>query len=141
MSYVKHFKRLNGAFSLAVLRTVTTDTAISPIFTKKEPALEADPCLFIAFQYEEECERLFIVAKIQDSRRLNECSAQRKMRPRVHKYPEIFENGFFFRRFSLPFTRKRRFRTPKKAGFRESFKTPAYRFFVEGPKNGSFRIR
>ena len=95
MSYVKHFKRLNGALPLAVLRTVTTETAVSPIFTKKEPALEADPCLFIALQYEEECERLFIVAKIQDSRRLNECSAQRKMRPRVHKYPDIFENGFF----------------------------------------------
>ena len=80
---------------MAVLRTVTTETAVSPIFTKKEPALEADPCLFIALQYEEECERLFIVAKIQDSPRLNECSAQRKMRPRVHKYPDIFENGFF----------------------------------------------
>ena len=82
MSYVKYFKRLNGALSLVVLPTVTSETAVSRNFTKKEPALEADPCLFIALQYEEECERLFTVAKIQDSRRLNECSGQRKMRPR-----------------------------------------------------------
>ena len=61
----KHFKRLNGALSLAVLRTVTTETAVSRIFTKKEPALEADPYLFIALQYEEECERLFIVVKFK----------------------------------------------------------------------------
>ena len=90
MSYVKHFKRLNGALSLAVLPTVTSETAVSRNFTKKEPALEADPCL-----HEEECERLFTVAKLQDSRRLNDCLAQRKMRPRVHKYPDIFENGVF----------------------------------------------
>ena len=83
---------------MAVLRTVTTETAVSPIFTKKEPALEADPCLFIALQYEEECERLFIVAKIQDSRRLNECSAQRKMRPRVQSI-RTFLKTVFFRRF------------------------------------------
>ena len=67
---------------MAVLPTVTSETAVSRNFTKTEPALEAHPCLFIALQYEEECERLFTVAKIQDSRRLNECPAQRKMRPR-----------------------------------------------------------
>jgi len=81
---------------LAVLRTVATETAVSRIILKIKPALEADPCLFIALQYEEEYERLFIVAKIQDSRRLNECSAQRKMRPFVRKYLDIFENGVFF---------------------------------------------
>ena len=84
VSYVKQFKRLNGALSLAVLRTVATGTAVSRIFTKKEQALEADPCLFITLRCEEECERLFIVAKIQHGRRLNECSAQRKLRPRPH---------------------------------------------------------
>ena len=81
---------------MAVFRTVATETAVSRIILKREPALEADPCLFIALQYEEEYERLFIVAKIQDSRRLNESSAQRKMRPFVHRYPDIFENGVFF---------------------------------------------
>ena len=95
---------------MAVLPTVTSETAVSRNFTKKEPALEADPCLFIALQYEEECERLFTVPKIQDSRRLNECSAQRKMGPR----PLV--SGHFFLRFSLPFTRKRPFRTSKKQG-------------------------
>ena len=100
---------------MVFLPTVTSETAVSRNFTKKEPALEADPCLFIALQYEEECERLFTVAKIQDSRRLNECSAQRKMRPR----PLVsghFRKRSFFLRFSLPFTRKRPFRTSKKQG-------------------------
>ena len=80
---------------MAVFRTVDMETAVSRIILKIEPVLEADTCLFIALHYEEEYERLFIVAKIQDSRRLNECSVQRKMRPFLHKYPDFFENGVF----------------------------------------------
>ena len=57
-----------------------TQTAVSRTFIKIQPTSEVDTCLFDSLEYEEECERLFIVAKIQDDRRLNERSAQRKMR-------------------------------------------------------------
>ena len=53
------------------------------------------------------------------------------VRPRYTRNPYIFENGDFFIRFSLPSTRKRRFRGPKNAGFQKRppkiFEKPASR--------------
>ena len=52
VSYVKQFKRLNGALSLAVLRTVATETAVSRI-------------IFIALQYEEESKGFLLSQKFR----------------------------------------------------------------------------
>ena len=53
----------------------------------------------------------------------------------LHTNPYIFENGDFFIRFSLPSTRKRRFRGPKNAGFQKRspkiFEKPASRLNVD----------
>ena len=49
----------------------------------------------------------------------------------VHTYPDKFENGDFFLRFNLPFTRKFLFRAQKRSPERRFFTTLASRFRVD----------